>query len=146
MQSYFWNKNKNLNITQKQNFFDKRIIGGRREGLYSYNDCVSVPPLSMCDDVASFSLCGVQSVVTNSIINAMIESKKLEFGPTKCYNLHIGKREKFCQKLKVHKEDMTEKQFETYLGDILSRDGKNDMNMEKRRNNGIGLSVRLCQL
>ena len=110
----------------------------RREGLYLYNDCVSVPPLSMCDDVASFALCGVQSVMTNAIINAMIESKKLEFGPTKCYNLHVGKSETFCQDLKVHGESMSKRQFETYLGDIVSVDAKNDHNLEKRKNNGIG--------
>ena len=110
----------------------------RREGIYTYNDCVSVPPLSMCDDVASFSLCGVESVMTNAIINAMIESKKLEFGPSKCYNLHIGKNKHFCQDLKVHKDVMNKKQFETYLGDVVSNDATNDLNVEKRRNNGIG--------
>ena len=44
----------------------------RQEGLYLYNDCVSVPPLMMIDDLASFSVCGPQSVITNVIINAKI--------------------------------------------------------------------------
>ena len=51
----------------------------RQEGLYLYNGCVSVPPLQMIDDVASFSICSTQSIVTNAIINAKIESKKLTF-------------------------------------------------------------------
>ena len=55
----------------------------RQEGLYQYNGCVSIPPLQMIDDLASFSTCSTQSVVTNAIINAKIESKKLEFGPAK---------------------------------------------------------------
>ena len=44
----------------------------RQEGLYLYNGCVSVPPLEMIDDLASFAICGPQSIV-----NAKIESKKL---------------------------------------------------------------------
>ena len=62
----------------------------RQEGLYIYNECVSVPPLMMIDDVAAFSNCGPESIITNAIINAKIESKKLEFGPSKCFNIHIG--------------------------------------------------------
>ena len=49
----------------------------RQEGLYLYNDCVSVPPLTMIDDIASFSVCGPQSIITNAIINTKIECKKL---------------------------------------------------------------------
>ena len=41
----------------------------RQEGLYMYNDCVAVPPLQMIDDLASFSPCSPQSIVTNAIIN-----------------------------------------------------------------------------
>ena len=110
----------------------------RREGLFTYNDCVSIPPLSMCDDIASFALCGVDSVVTNAIVNAMIESKKLEFGHTKCYNIHIGNSENLCSDLKVHGNIMRKKCSETYLGDIICNNGRNDLNIEKRRNNGIG--------
>ena len=62
----------------------------RQEGLYMYNDCVAVPPLQMIDDLASFSPCSPQSIVTNAIINGKIEAKKLEFDPSKCYNIHIG--------------------------------------------------------
>ena len=56
----------------------------------------------MIDDVASFAQCGPQSVVTNAIINAKIESKKLEFGPTKCFNIHVGTNE-------VHKNKIIKK-------------------------------------
>ena len=85
----------------------------RREGLFTYNDCVSIPPLSMCDDIAFFALCGVDSVVTNAIVNAMIESKKLEFGHKKCYNIHIGISEDLCSDLKVHGNIMRKKCSET---------------------------------
>jgi hypothetical protein len=46
------------------------------EGLFLYKNCVYVPPLSMCDDVASVSRCGIESIKTNAIITAKIESKK----------------------------------------------------------------------
>ena len=55
----------------------------RQEGLYLYNGCVSVPPLQMIDDVASFAQCGPQSIVTNAIINATIESQKTRIGANK---------------------------------------------------------------
>ena len=103
-----------------------------------YNGCVAVPPLQMIDDVASFSPCSSQSIVTNAIINGKIESKKLEFGPTKCYNLHIGKSEVYCDGLKVHQNSISKKNHETYLGDVISSSGSNLKNIEKRRNSGIG--------
>ena len=80
----------------------------RQEGLFIYNGCVSVPPLQMID-LASFSVCSPQSIVTNAIINAKINSKKLEFGPTKCFNIHIGLKEDFCDGLKVHDKKITKK-------------------------------------
>ena len=57
------------------------------EGLFLYKNMVYVPPLGMIDDIASFAECNIESLKTNAIINAKIESKKLEFGPTKCFNI-----------------------------------------------------------
>ena len=110
----------------------------RQEGLYLYNDCVAVPPLQMIDDLASFSTCSPQSLITNAIINGKIEAKKLEFGPTKCYNIHIGDQEICCDGLKVHEESIQKKNHETYLGDVISGSASNEKNIEKRRNSGIG--------
>ena len=64
------------------------------EGLFLYKNCVYVPPLGMIDDIASFALSGVDAVKTNAIVNAKIQSKKLNFGPSKCYNIHLGEMEK----------------------------------------------------
>ena len=44
----------------------------------------------------------------------------------------------FCQQLKIHNENMTRTSHETYLGEIVSCDGRNDLNIENRRNKGIG--------
>ena len=74
-----------------------------KEGLFLYKNAVYVPPLGMIDDIISFALSGPNAIKTNSIINAKIESKKLEFGANKCYNIHIGKLKDIHLKLKVHK-------------------------------------------
>ena len=91
----------------------------------------------MIDDIASFSLSGPNAIMTNAIINSKIESKKLEFGPTKCYNIHIGKSKEMHSILKVHGEKLNVKEYETYLGDVISRTGSNENNIEHRKNEGI---------
>ena len=78
----------------------------------------------MIDDIASFALSGADCIKTNAIINAKIEFKKLEFGPAKCYNIHIGSN--IHSKLTVHDETIQVKDYETYLGDIITNNGSND--------------------
>ena len=107
------------------------------EGLFLYKNAVYVPPLGMIDDIASFALSGPNSIKTNSITNAQIESKKLEFGSNKCYNIHIGELEDTHSKLKVHGDILSVKQYETYLGDIICSSGSNDRNIENRKNQGL---------
>ena len=106
------------------------------EGLFMYKGGVYIPPLSMCDDVASISRCGIDSIKTNAIINAKIESKKLEFGPTKCFQIHVGKNVKDCCSLKVHEAEMTRKESEVYLGDTIC--SKNEKNIQNKTNQGVG--------
>ena len=102
------------------------------EGLFLYKNSVYVPPLGMIDDIASFALSSSEAVISNAIINAKIESKKLEFGPAKCYTIRLGK-EKESQNFKVHDFAMKVKDHETYLGDIIFKTGSNDKNIENRR-------------
>ena len=108
------------------------------EGLFLYKKGVYIPPISMCDDVASISLCGVDSIKTNAIINAKIESKKLEFGPSKCFNIHVGKQPEKCCSLKVHDSVMVKKDSEVYLGDVICSSGKNEKNILSKSNQGVG--------
>ena len=118
----------------------------RQEGLYQYNGCVSIPPLQMIDDLASFATCSTQSVVTNAIINAKIESKKLEFGPAKCFNIHVGNKEVCNTGLLVHENRIIQKEFETYLGDVISASGSNQKNIESRSSRGIGAVSEIISL
>ena len=92
------------------------------------------PPVQKIDDLASFSTCSPQSIITNAIINGKIEAKKLKFGSAKCINLHIGENKSYCEGLKVHEETMKMKSHETYLGEVICSSGSNDKNIEKRRN------------
>ena len=93
----------------------------------------------MIDDLAAFALCGTDSVKLNAIINAKIACKKLEFGPSKCFKMHIGKEVTSCTKLKVNKEStMTLKTHETYLGEVICKSGSNDKIIQNKRNSGLG--------
>ena len=87
--------------------------------------------------------------MVNSYVKFKTSSKKLQFGPTKCKKMHVGKfREEFkCQPLFVEnwketevedcetgqikiedtcdgEEVMDEKDNEIFLGDVISKDGK----------------------
>ena len=70
-------------------------------------------------DVASFALSGSDAIKTNAIIISKVETKKLEFGASKCYNIHIGKLKDTHTKLKVHSDVINVKEYETCLGDII---------------------------
>ena len=73
-----------------------------------------------------------------SSLYAKIESKKLEFGPSKCFNIHIGSDKVSCQELKVHKKTIMKKDHETYLGDVICSTGTNVKNIENKCNGGVG--------
>ena len=101
-------------------------------GLYQYRDACTVVPLGMIDDVAGVSECSEKSVILNSIINAKIESKKLQFNLTKCVNMHIGPNKHNCRKLKVHETEMLSTDKQKYLGDYISNTGYNNVNIKER--------------
>ena len=91
----------------------------------------------MIDDIASFALSGSNAIMTNAIINSKMETKKLEFGSSKCYNIHIGNLKDTHNMLRVHSDTLNVKEYETYLGDVISNTGSNEKNIEKRKNEGL---------
>ena len=101
--------------------------------LFLYKNTCRIPPLGMVDDLIAAANCGTDSIRTNAIITAFIESKKLQFGTAKCHSMHIGKECSTCPDLKVHTSDMEKSNSEKYLGDILSNDGSNKQNIESRK-------------
>ena len=115
------------------------------ENLYIYKGLVRIMPLAMVDDLLGMAKCGIDSRNLNLTINSEIEFKKLKFhtpnaeGKSKCHMMHIGKRSKVCQELKVHGYTMEKVTSDTYLGDIISSDGKNKLNIESRVAKGLGI-------
>ena len=131
---------------------------------YKYRGEVDIPPLGMVDDLICVSECGFKTSMVNSYIKFQTNSKKLQFGVSKCKKIHIGKTcEDFkCQTLNVDnwaevevvnedtasisiedcfmgEEEMENKQEEKYLGDIISHDGRNIKNIKARVNKGTGI-------
>ena len=47
-----------------------------KQRLYRYKNSVLVPPLAMIDDLVTFSICGVQAIVTNALVCSKIEMNK----------------------------------------------------------------------
>ena len=78
--------------------------------------------------------------------------KKLRFhvpdenGKSKCHKLHIGAKHENCSVLKVHNTIMEDVSEDTYLGDILSSDGRNTKNIAKRIFKGIGLITQIMNM
>ena len=117
----------------------------RGEHLFVYKRSVRVLPLSMVDDLLTISRCGNASMALNTYVNAQIETKKLRFhtpdqnGKSKCHFLHFGKKNKNCPKLEDHGTDFEQVTEDTYLGDIISEDGKNEKNIKNRMAKGVGI-------
>ena len=141
--------------------FGKECIAEQKH-LYMYKETVGVPPLAMVDDLVAISHCGLDSVVMNAFLNSKSNVKKLQFGIQKCHKLHVGKEKKSCPDLyldewvvevvdhseaggEITLEDVeNDEQIvegvaeERYLGDIISKDGKNAKNINARTAKGNG--------
>ena len=101
-------------------------------GQYQYRDVCTVVPLGMIDDIAAVAECNSNSLILNSIINAKIEAKKLQFNLTKCFNMHIGPNKDNCEHLVVHDTPMLSTDKQKYLGDYISSSGYNNDNLKER--------------
>ena len=122
------------------------------EHLYTYKGKVKVMPLAMVDDILAINSCGEKSVNMNIMINSSIEAKKLRFhtpdehGKSKCHIIHIGKVKNQCQEIKVHGFPVGKVTNDTYLGDIISSDGKNKLNIESRISKGLGIVSQIMDI
>ena len=139
--------------------------------IYLYKGEVEIPPLSMVDDLLCITECGYKTTMSNAYIQCKTNGKKLQFGTSKCKKLHIGKNyeeykchpiyvdswERLEEKDKdtgetelkdvcVGEEQMEEKDDEKYLGDIVSKDGRNIKNIKARVNKGKGIVKRIMNI
>ena len=119
---------------------------------YLYKQKSKVLIFAMCDDLNGVARCGIESVALNNFINTHIELKKLRFhvpdkkGKSKCHKIHIGKNHSRCPVLKVHGTEMESVKFDTYLGDIISEDGKNTRNIQSRISKGVGKITQILNI
>ena len=122
------------------------------ENLYTYKGQVKVMPLAMVDDLLGIARCGDKSFNLNTVINSKIEMKKLKFhtpdvnGKSKCHTMHVGKCATGCPSQKVHGCKMERVSSDTYLGDIVSDDGKNKLNIESRVAKGLGITSQIMDI
>ena len=126
----------------------------RDQGIhnYRYKNISDVLIFAMCDDLNGVAKCGLDSVALNTFITTQIELKRLKFhipnkeGKSKCHKIHVGKNQDTCPVLQVHGTLMESVSHDTYLGDIISSDGKNARNIKKRVARGIGISTQILNL
>ena len=138
--------------------------------LYLYKGEVEIPPLSMVDDVICVSECGFKSVMLNSFLSCKSNMKKLQFGARKCKKMHIGKNheeykchsifvdkweekedkvdngKEIIEDICVGKVEMENSEEEKYLGDVVTKDGKNLKNIQARVNKGRGIVKRILDI
>ena len=131
---------------QCSNSIDKigKKCSDRGQHMYKYKRLVQVLPLGMVDDLLGISTCGHNSVELNTFITTQVELKKLKFhipdinGKSKCHQIHIGKSSEFCPSLKIHGYEMEKVSQDTYLGDIITSDATNKVNIKDRVGKGVG--------
>ena len=141
--------------------FGKECLTNKKN-LYLYRSNVEIPPLSMVDDLLCISECGNKSIKMNAFINTKTNIKKLQFGESKCFRIHIGRNVDYCPDLFINKwkvkdlemyktneasvEDTIENNYQIessnsqkYLGDYITNDGKNDITIEARVSKGYAI-------
>ena len=105
----------------------------------------------MVDDILAIAECGVDSIVTNAYINKKVEMKNLKFGmnngkASKCHQIHIGKLKGKCPTLKAHHTVIEKVPEDTYVGDIISHDGKFDKNLLARYSKATGVTSQIMTM
>ena len=120
--------------------------------MCKYKDKVDIVALAMVDDLLGIAPCGMESLALNTFINVQIEMKKFKFhtpgpdGKTKCHKIHIGRKNEFCPTLLVHDTIMPEAASDTYLGDVISGDGSNKLNIQSRVSKGLGRIAQIMSM
>ena len=116
----------------------------KQKQFYTYKNLVNIIPLAMVDDLLSVTKCGMDSIEMNICINSLIELKKLTFHTpeenkkSKCHMMHIGNSSKVCPDMKVHGHTVEKVSQAVYLGDVLSSDGSNTLNIKDKVSKGMG--------
>ena len=139
--------------------------------LYMFKNKVPIPPLGMVDDLFTISNCGFKTSLMARFINTKAALKKLQFGTNKCVKIHVGHSyfKSICSEQKVDswkqsvvtdpvtartyqteeftgQDTMEDKTEQLYLGDIIEHKGKQDLNIKRRKNKGIGITNQIMAI
>ena len=127
---------------------------------FKYKETISIPKMGFVDDILDVTKCGKETVEMNQYTRNSINERKLQQNQDKCVRMHIGKKEKECEKLdidiwkaeevdsdgEVKFEDKYEgvSQIKTvthhlYLGDSVMDNGSNKMTIESRISKAQGI-------
>ena len=99
----------------------------------SIND-VDLGVLEWVDDVISFAENLAQQEKTLDFINDFAIKHKFKWGPDKCKVMQIGIKNDPEKKWSLGENTITSTNKYTYLGDIVTADGKNQENLDARMN------------
>ena len=94
---------------------------------------INLSALEWVDDVISFAESHNQQLRTLEFIDEFATKHKLKWGPEKCKVMEVGKNNNNETKWNLGEETITSTNEYTYLGDIITPDGKNDKNIENRK-------------
>ena len=141
-----------LKCTVQQDTLGQELLSSEEGvGLYTYKNCVDIPPVCFLDDVLGLSKCGIETTELNCLINSKIESKNLQLGADKCLELHIEKKGNKTVKchtstIKVHNQNMLKTKSLKYLGDIVNSEGNINDTINARSTKAIGLRSQFSSL
>ena len=124
----------------------KEFLDNTHDFSFRYQNCVSLPPLSLIDDIICVTNCSSDSVRMNSIIQSKLHGKQLLLGHKKCFQMHIGKNAECCPSLNVNNEKMKTTNRERYLGDVLTTNCKVDDNVHDRISKGMGYANEILSI
>ena len=148
--------------------FGKELLEEDVSYLYKYKGSVPVGILGQIDDLIGVTEPGFKAHQMNTYLNVKTANKNLGFGPDKCKTMLVGSTRKkfdFLQtKLEVDtwstthdkeghiidtyigKTEMENVDYITYLGVLISCDGKNTQNINHKRNMSFGTHKQIMNM
>ena len=78
----------------------KEALESTENILFKYKNCVSIPPLSLIDDILAVTECSPKTIQQCSTINAKLQSKQLRLHPEKCCRMHISRKKRSIKMLR----------------------------------------------
>ena len=146
------------------NFVDSNIVKTalRTENVYLYKNKVSIPPLIMQDDTLTVSTCGYKTQKITTLLNTCTSTMGLQFASSKCVRMHVGKTQnenlccigqvdswkeelvtdtegkKYLKDIFEGKVEMKYVEEKKYLGEIVTKNMKNERNIQEKSNKAFG--------